>query len=358
MKRRRFVQQVLGGALAAGSSGQLTGQTAPDKTVSLARKMWPGQVRKVEIPCTDGAMQPAMWYAPERGPSQPLLVGLHTWSSHYASAGGDAIYAEWCLSQGWAFIHPHFRGPNHSPDAMGSDRAVADVVEAVTWAREQTQVDPERIYLVGVSGGGHMALQMAGRHPEIWAAVSAWCGISDIAQWHAEHLKNGMPDRYAQNIEASLGGSPASDENKRREAWKRSPLSSLAAAKDLPLDISHGIHDGRTGSVPFTHSLKAFNAVVGAGGDALEEAKITEYYETQKLPSGWVSAGADPTYGTWTPSFRRVSGKTRVTIFEGGHEIVHQAALNWLAAQRKGMPPVWDLKDFVKMEVGGGESGK
>ena len=119
---------------------------------------WPPDVTKVEIPCSDGQIQPAMWYAPRSAEKKPLLVGLHTWSSSFSSAGGDAVYAQWCISQGWAFVHPDFRGPNWTPPAMGSDRAVQDVVEAVAWAKTKTAVDDSRIYLIGVSGGGHMAL--------------------------------------------------------------------------------------------------------------------------------------------------------------------------------------------------------
>jgi hypothetical protein len=33
--------------------------------------------------------------------------------------------------------------------------------------------------------------------------------------------------------------------------------------------------------------------------------------------------------------FRRESGMVRVTVFDGGHEIIHHAALAWLAAQQK-----------------------
>ncbi|MFO1440184.1 MAG: hypothetical protein U1F81_17820 [Verrucomicrobiaceae bacterium] len=46
-----------------------------------------------------------------------------------------------------------------------------------------------------------------------------------------------------------------------------------------------------------------------------------------------------------------------MTIFEGGHEIVHQAALNWLAKQRKGQPAVWEIKDFIPLAADG-TSGK
>jgi dipeptidyl aminopeptidase/acylaminoacyl peptidase len=339
------------------SANALSAQTSTTPTPArnpAASKTWPAVVKKVEIPCSDGAKQPAMWFAPPGEGKKPLLVGLHTWSSHYASAGGDAVYAEWCIARDWAFIHPHFRGPNNTPDALGSDRAVQDVIESVEWAKKQTGVDESRIYLIGVSGGGHMAMQMAARHPETWAGVSAWCGISDVAQWYSEHVKNGKPDRYASNIEAALGHAPAKDDP---EAWKRSPASALKAATIVPLDINHGVHDGRKGSVPFIHSLQAFNAVVPREKQIPEEV-IRSFYETQRLPGGWPAPDADPSYGKWKPVFRKSHVNTRVTIFEGGHEIVHQAALNWLAQQRQGQHAVWDVKDFIPVETGASESGK
>lgn len=326
------------------SSAFLSAQSAPG---------WPSEVSKVEIPCSDGAMQRAMWFKPASKGKKPLLVGLHTWSSNFASAGGDAVYAKWCIDQGWIFMHPDFRGPNWTPPALGSDRAVQDVVEAVAWAKTQAEVDESRVYLIGVSGGGHMAMQMAGRHPELWAAVSAWCGIADIAQWHREHLKDGKPDRYAQNIEAALGHAPAAED---AEARQRSPLTHLQNAARVPLDIAHGIHDGRKGSVPFVHALQAFNAVA-AEADKLTAEAIQTYYATQTLPAGWAVSAPDASLGLNPPLFRKTSGNTRVTLFEGGHEIVQQAALNWLAKQRKGQPVVWEVKDFIPLAADG-TSGK
>lgn len=318
-----------------------------------APSKWPPQVTQVAIPSSDGATQQAKWFAPDSKEKKPLLVALHTWSSTFASAGGDAVYAQWCIAQGWAMVHPDFRGPNWTPQALGSDRAVQDVVEAVAWAKQQTAVDEKRVYLIGVSGGGHMAMQMVGRHPELWAGVSAWCGIADIAQWHAEHQKNGQSDNYARNIEAALGHAPAADDP---DARQRSPLTHLHAAATVPLDIAHGIHDGRRGSVPFRHALHAFNAVVPEA-DRLAETDIQAYYAKQKRPAGWPAAAADASYGPSAVLFRRTSGNTRVTIFEGGHEIVHQAALNWLAKQHQGTPAEWDVSDFIPLSADG-ESGK
>lgn len=332
-------------------------QNAPVKR-NVGQRSWPAEVKKVEIPTSDGVPQPSMWYAPAGGGKKPLLVGLHTWSSNFASAGGDAIYAEWCVAQGWAFVHPHFRGPNNTPDSMGSDRAVQDIVEAVAWAKKQTPIDESRIYLIGGSGGGHMSLLMAGRHPEIWAAVSAWCGITDIHAWHTFHTKDGKPAKYARDIEGALGGSPANDDALKAAAAHRSPITWLHQAKSVPVDINHGIHDGRVGSVPFTHSLHAYNSVIGDSGPKLKETDINAYYETRTLPATWKAAAASEVYGSWQPKFVQQHQNTRITIFEGGHELVHQAALNWLALQRKGQPAIWEVKKFIKLDTGGGETAK
>jgi len=54
------------------------------------------------------------------------------------------------------------------------------VFDAVAWMKKNYNIDDKRIYLTGSSGGGHMTLQMVGNHPELWAAASAWVGISDL----------------------------------------------------------------------------------------------------------------------------------------------------------------------------------
>ena len=309
---------------------------------------WPADVQEVRIPGTaDGKEQPALfWRAPGREKA-PLLVGLHTWSSDYKQAGSSLPYLQWCRQEGWHFIHPNFGGPNRTPQAMGSDQAVAEVVRAVAWAKQSAEVDEQRVYLIGVSGGGHMAMQMAGRHPEIWAGVSAWCGISDIAQWHADCTAEPKFGRYAGNIEAALGGPPDS-ESRRQDAARRSPLTWLENARTVPLDIQAGVHDGRSGSVPFVHSLRAFNAVA-AEGERIPQEEIERFYATHQPPGPELET--EPIYGKWQPLYRRQSGNARVTIFEGGHEIVHGVARNGLAGQRRGAPAVWDIPQPKPLEV-------
>ncbi len=321
-------------------------------------KGWPTEVSSIQIPSSaDGSAQPAMaCTAPTQGGPRPLLVGLHSWSVGYNQPSNGSIFARWAIAQGWHFIHPHFRGPNRTPAALGSHLAVQDIVDAVEHMKKTTQVDPSRIYLIGASGGGHMALLMAARHPEIWAGVSSWVPISDVAAWHAEHLKNGAPDNYAQNIEAALGGPPDSPD-RLKDAAKRSPLTWLANAKDVPLDINHGIHDGRKGSVPFRHSLLAFNQVA-APADQLPLADIAVYYETQQRPSTWPAPLPDALYQNKPVLFRKTSGNSRVTLFDGGHEILYLPALNWLAKQQRGQPATWQITHPIPFESLDTQSGK
>ncbi len=331
--------------------------TAEDK------RGYPESVKEVRYRSSgDGTEQPALFWQPESSEEKvPLLVALHTWSGDYQQTGSQVVFAEWCQQVGWAFIHPNFRGQNWTPDALGSDLAVADIVSAVDFAKSEAPIDTDRIYCVGVSGGGHASLLMAGRHPELWAGVSAWCGIAHIALWHAQ-CRDTEFSRYSEHIEKALGGPPNS-KPRRQDAQHRSPVKWLSNAQGVNLDINHGVTDGRSGSVPFNHSFLAWNEVV-IPEDRFSAEGIAEYYDSESIPEKWKpyhAKGEFPLFGKdKQPLFRRTSGSTRLTIFDGGHEIVHEAALNWLAAQRKGEPPVWDAPVLQRLKTGkvDGESGK
>ena len=122
---------------------------------AVQAQTWPDEVTEVRyLSAADDTRQPALFFAPKRAKPAPrlvpLLVGLHTWSGGFKQ-GMSTPYADWCVAKGWAFIHPHFRGPNRTPQATGSDLAVADIVSAIEYAKRQADVDPDRVYLIGTS---------------------------------------------------------------------------------------------------------------------------------------------------------------------------------------------------------------
>jgi len=295
---------------------------------------WPAEVQEIRYLCkADGTMQPAMFYKPAGVVGKvPLLVALHTWSGNYKQKM-SVPYAKSCIERGWVFIHPHFRGPNWTPQAAGSEMVIADILDAVEYAKANAPVDPNRIYLVGASGGGYTALLMAGRAPEVWAGVSAWASITDLRAWYFQCKKAGR--RYVGHMLKACGGAPGDSKEVDREYRKRSPLTYLEKAKGVALDINAGIRDGHTGSVPVSHSLRAFN-VVAEPKDRICEEDIEFFVEKGDVPVHLKSIVSDPSYGAKQPLFRRSSGKARITIFDGGHEIIFDAAFGWLSKQRKG----------------------
>ena len=297
-----------------------------------AAEEWPSAVERITyLSSADNTKQPAMFYATATPKPKPLLVALHTWSSDYTQET-SLPYAKWCIEHDWVLIHPNFRGPNQRPEATGSELVVKDILSAVDYAKRRASVDDTRIYLVGASGGGYTSLLMAGRAPEVWAGVSAWVPITDLTAWYYESKQANR--KFAQEIAASCGGVPEEGSAAKRECRKRSPITYIERASQIPLDINAGIHDGHTGSVSISHSLRAFN-MVSAERDRVAETDIIYFVNEAKVPAHLQSGESYPAYGTKPILFRRQSGNARVTIFDGGHEIDTDAALNWLAGRRK-----------------------
>jgi poly(3-hydroxybutyrate) depolymerase len=300
---------------------------------------WPDSVRRIEIRSTfDGAPQRAMFHSPGAGEPRPLLVALHTWSSGYDQRG-SAPWAEEAIARGFVFIHPDFRGANDGPHAGGSDAALQDIRDAVAEARRLARVDARRIYLAGYSGGGHAALLVAAKSPGLFAAVSAWSPIVDLRAWHEESKARGMK-RYVDDIEAICGGPPAPASRPAQECFRRSPLSFLEAFRGTPVDISTGIRDGHaprvpSGTVPIAHAVRAFNALA-ARPDRVVDDLLLRMSRDAAVPREFAFSGTDASYGSRRILFRRVSGTVRLTLFDGDHEVVHPAAVAWLAAQRGG----------------------
>lgn len=281
------------------------------------------------ISSADSTRQPAMFEEPGKQEAVPLLVALHTWSSDYRQ-GDYAACAQWCREKGWAFLQPNFRGPNNHPEATGSAFVVGDIISAVEFAKKNVWIDPHRIYLIGASGGGYTGLLMAGRTPELWTGVSAWVPIVDLKAWYFECRQTHRA--YADDIVKSCGGIPGTSPAVDREYQNRSPITFLKNAMAVPLDINAGITDGHTGSVPIRHSLRAFNEVARSE-DRISEEDINYFVQKAEVPPPWRHPAIDLTYGTKAPLFRRISGKARITIFNGGHEFVAMAGLSWLAQQ-------------------------
>ncbi len=311
----------------------LTGLTPLVFTEALSAQSWSPPAEEAKILSShDSNLQPAYYWIPgDVSEPVPLLVGLHSWSADYQQTDPGVEYLNECRNRGWAFIHPNFRGPNTNPDACGSEAALQDIRDAVLWMKRKTAIDSARVYAVGASGGGHAALMAASRWPDIWAAVSAWVPPTDLSAWYRHTRSKDL--KYWKHLTSVCGGAPGESTSVDLEYKQRSPVHRLDRAKGIPIEIAAGIRDGHGGSVPVSHTLWAFNALVRANGynhALIPEETIDEIVRNMKIPADLArGAPADPTY-TKPVLFRRSAGPVRVTLFEGGHEILVPAAIAWL----------------------------
>jgi hypothetical protein len=103
---------------------------------------------------SEGAGQPALVWVPTgiQG-AVPLIVHLHSWSSHFNSSEAWQIALKEAQKRNWAFVSPEFRGPNERPEACASPVARQDILDSVDYMKQKYLIDPKRVYLLGGSGG-------------------------------------------------------------------------------------------------------------------------------------------------------------------------------------------------------------
>lgn len=306
----------------------------PHFTGRTTRGMWrwerdvPG-VEDIRITSTvDGEEQPALWVAPSGDRDQPLLVVLHSWSAPYTQHA-SIPFAMWGQENGWAVIAPNYRGANTHADALASELAVQDVVDAIDYGVAQEGVDAHRVFVVGYSGGGLMALVMAGRHPEKVSAVAAWSPVYDLIDFYRQSRYSGMA--YPWQIWTACGGDPTTNDEAAEECRRRSPSTYLEAARDngVPVFIAQGARDWL---VPPSHSANAFNVL--ADPDDRLTAEEVEAIGMRRMPEHLAGSSTGESFfveGDPSPVLVRQSAQVWLVLFNATHEMAFAPALRWFA---------------------------
>ncbi|MGI9173699.1 MAG: alpha/beta hydrolase family protein [Rhodothermales bacterium] len=289
---------------------------------------WTSEFEAVEIPNpTNGTVQRAYFRRSTKEGPQPLVVVLHTWSGDYRQETESSLVPQ-AVEKDWHYIHPDFRGPNNTPDACCSDRAVEDIDAAIDYAVTHADVDTARVYVVGASGGGYATLCFFMKGRRMVASYGAWVPISDLEAWYEE--SRARESRYADDILQCTASGDALDV---REARRRSPIHLPTPTEKLKrarLNLYAGVRDGVQGSVPITHSLLFYNKVLDDLGITADSAYATKDDLIHLLTAYTAPDSASGALGDRAILYRRAAGNVAVTIFEGGHEMLPDVALNLL----------------------------
>jgi hypothetical protein len=283
---------------------------------STSQEMWPDAFERLQIPSSkDGVLQDAYALRSTEGNKAPLVVSLHTWSGNYEQ---EDPLAERMRAAGFNYIHPDFRGPNNTPDSCASNLAIQDIDDAIAYCIENMNVDTHRIYVVGVSGGGHAtcATYFHSVHPI--SAFFAWVPITDSHAWCLQSKQRKL--KYASDIEKVCGGSFDLD-----TAIERSPLMMEVPERTARLHLFAGINDGYTGSVPITHSVNLFNRL-STPQEQIDDETIIRLLSKTVEPTGEKIGERE----IWHQS---ESSRSTLTIFEGGHEMLVDFAASQIINQ-------------------------
>jgi predicted peptidase len=122
----------------------------------------------------------AKYRYPNTGINLPIVVMLHGFAQDAASV--PAIDMERIANYGLFVVAPGMRGRDSadgSPD--GSGREIYDIIDCVEYikANYASVVDPNKIALVGYSGGGANALAAACKFPDYFTVIVDHFGMSD-----------------------------------------------------------------------------------------------------------------------------------------------------------------------------------
>jgi dipeptidyl aminopeptidase/acylaminoacyl peptidase len=279
----------------------------------------------------DGQWQPNLVGLPTGSTvGRPVVVFCHKWGETYRQF--DPELADRAQQAGWLFLAPHYRGKNDRPESGGSELALQDVISAIDAVVARFAGDPTRVALVGLSGGGHMALLLAARFPQRFVSVSVWSAIGRLADWHRFHRHRRSFYPYWKDIESITGGPPGASSEVDEQYRRRSPTEQIEQAGQLPIDINHGLRDGHGGhTISIEQSIDVFNALARHAHATGVSPQEREYLLSAGA-SGRIDpldAVSDPQYPT-TIYLRRQAGRARLTIFEGAHDIIPSAAIDWV----------------------------
>lgn len=146
------------------------------------------------------------------------------------------------LNRGYNIFCPNFRGSTgygaefvklvegdwgHGPRL--------DNVEGIKWLFEKGISSPEKLFLIGGSYGGYMALLLHGRHPEYFRAVVDIFGVSDLFTFY-----NSVPEHWKPMMKQWVG-----DPVKDKERFETDSPVTYLDTMTKPMLVIQGAHDPR-----------------------------------------------------------------------------------------------------------------
>jgi poly(3-hydroxybutyrate) depolymerase len=265
---------------------------------------------------------------------KPLIVQLHSWS--YPADSLKTIDLDIVTkSKNYNYVFPNFRGVNNHPKACCSEFVIADIDECIDWALKNMNVDKNQIYVIGYSGGGYATLSMYMKSRHTIKAFSAWASIADLVAWYHQSVER--KNKYAREIINCIGAGKTFDTLKAKE---RSPLfwtTPVKKRKKSSLQIFAGIHDGHNNAVvPISQSISFYNKLIADYKEKNSSKYVSEEDEKIMLDTQTFPMTDTPKkIGGKAIYYQKSSKNIMLTIFEGGHDMLSEQALEYIEMKKQ-----------------------
>jgi len=197
------------------------------------------------VKARDGVMLTAYLTIPLASSPRPLIVMPHGGPELRDRVDFDR-FAQIFAAQGWMVLQPNFRGSGGYGQAFAKagkkhwgDLMQADVEDAVAQVLASGRVDTTRIAICGASYGGYAALMGAVRRPELYKAVVAIAGDSDLVESIAFSRSKDGADSEAYRYWLGSIGNPETD----RAMMEAASPARQASRIQAPVLLIHGTED-------------------------------------------------------------------------------------------------------------------
>lgn len=164
----------------------------------------------------DGS-RPYFVYTPQHyrpGTKAPLVVMLHGCTQTAEDFATGTAMNELAERYGFITMYPqqtrrhnlgrcwNWHSPGHQQRGRGEPASISGIIQAVVSRSERWTIDPQRIYVAGISSGGAMAIILGATYPDLIAAIGVHSGIEYQAATGVisglQAMRHGGPDPQLQ----------------------------------------------------------------------------------------------------------------------------------------------------------------
>ena len=224
---------------------------------------------------------PAFVYKPEGEGPFPVIISIHGGPEGQYRPYFSSTYQLWLKSLGAAVIAPNVRGSSgYGKTYVGLDNgfkredSVRDIGALLDWVETQSDLDAERVAVIGGSYGGYMVLASAVHFSDRLTAAVDIVGISNFVTF----LENTQD--YRRDLRRPEYGDER-DPEMRAHLENISPLNNVDKI-GVPLFVVQGQNDPR---VPVTEAEQIVAAIREQGGEVWYMNALDEGHGYRKKPN-------------------------------------------------------------------------